>query len=390
MWVESMSKDRRYKGNAQIKMANQVRTVYDLRRPTGILSLDIALGGGIHAGGATEFYGAESCGKTTLLWRTIANNQKIHGADSKVLLLSTELRPDKEQARLAGCCIAYSEEEIENIDRVRVKAGYKSFSAEEIDDLRTQIGDIVVVTAGTADHGFDVVVDALKMGQFQIAAIDSLGVLLTKEVDEGTTGDAHYAGAARIVTQFQNKVAPLYAIDRDDGSMLETSLIGINQVRAKIGASKFEDPDKGATGAWAWKHGLLVSLKLTKGGKLKTAQGDVVGHKVNWTIKKGKAGTFDGKLGFYNYHHVPKLMPVFWKDVLEINYGGVGEFEDIFEVGVANGLIKQAGAYYSCDDFGVRTQGKQAFAKELATNDDFSSFIKDESLKKAKILVRHQ
>ncbi len=385
LWVEAMNKNRQYKGHAQIRLASEVNTVYDLRRPTGILSLDIALGGGIHAGGATELYGAESSGKTTLLWRIFAQNQQIHGEDSKLLLLSTELRPDRGQARLAGCCIAYSDQEILQLDVARKKAGHKTFTSDDVEDLKKQIGDIVIVTTGTADHGLDVVVDALRFGKFQIAAIDSLGNLLTPAVEEGSTGDAHYAGPARIVTQFQNKVAPMYAIDREDGSMLETSLIGINQVRAKIGASKFEDPDKGAMGAWAWKHGLLVSLKLTKGAKLKV-NNETVGHRVNWITRKGKAGTHDGKVGSYEYYHIPKLAPVFWRDVCAYNYGGVGEFEDYVQVGVSNGLITKTGSYYECADFNIRTQGIKSFAEKVANNDDLAKYIKEESLRKSQLL----
>src|SRR4051812_34488983 len=47
--------------------------------PTGALSLDIALGGGIPKGRVVEVYGPESSGKTTLTLHAIAQVQKAGG-----------------------------------------------------------------------------------------------------------------------------------------------------------------------------------------------------------------------------------------------------------------------------------------------------------------------
>lgn len=47
--------------------------------PSGCLTLDIALGGGLPRGKIVEIYGPESCGKTTLALHAIAEVQKLGG-----------------------------------------------------------------------------------------------------------------------------------------------------------------------------------------------------------------------------------------------------------------------------------------------------------------------
>ena len=47
--------------------------------PTGSLSLDLALGGGIQKGRIIEIYGPEASGKTTLSLHIIAETQKAGG-----------------------------------------------------------------------------------------------------------------------------------------------------------------------------------------------------------------------------------------------------------------------------------------------------------------------
>lgn len=313
-FLERMNKDRRFKGKAQIKMANEIRTPYALRRPTGVLSLDIAMGGGFHAGGAVEMYGAQSAGKTFLMWKTFARNQELHGDDSRVVLLSTELRPDKGQARLAGFCVAYSEEEIQEMEEIRILNGYEPFTEEEKNDLRKKIGDFVCITGVTADVGLDALVEALREGIFQIAAIDSLGSLLTKAVDEGDVGDAHYAGPSRIMTQFQNKVAPLYSLDRPDGSMLETTLLGINQVRC-VASSELVVTERGIVSAWEARNDSTI---MGENGKLEPIGAEATSVQVPINIE-----TNDGRMVSYGPEHPVRIYDgtLRWKKAADLEEG---------------------------------------------------------------------
>jgi RecA/RadA recombinase len=388
-WVLDMNKDKAFTGHAQVRMASDAANPFLLRRPTGILGLDIALGGGLHAGGAVEVQGSESVGKTHLVYRTCGENQRIHGDDSRILIWGTEIRTDKSFARLSGFCIAYSDKEIEELSIIRENRGMVPFTDEEVADLKHQVGDVAFVASDTADSGFEVLLKALRRGIFQIIVVESLGALITKLVEDGTVSDKHYGGAAGVVTTFQNKMNPLFMLDGPDGEMLETTLIGINQARANIGAGTYDRKEKGALGAFAWKHSLLASILLERGGQVRESEkGPVVGRTIRWTLAKGKAGTHDGKKGKYDFFHVPKMEPVFWGEVETTWLGGVAVYNEVAEVAKAMGLIKVAGSWISYGD--LKVQGLNNFAQKLAEDEELCQKVRDDCIDKSNVLVRYK
>src|SRR6185312_5365290 len=66
-------------GKGSIMKMGMAHTVAVECIPTGSISLDIALGGGIPKGRVIEIYGPESSGKTTLTLHAIAEVQKARG-----------------------------------------------------------------------------------------------------------------------------------------------------------------------------------------------------------------------------------------------------------------------------------------------------------------------
>jgi RecA/RadA recombinase len=392
-WLEKVNKDRRFQGKAQIRMASQVKTPYNLRRPSGILSLDIALGGGLHAGGVVELQGIKSAGKTFLAYTFAAKVQEIYKEKTNILIYAVEIRTDKDFARMAGLKIAYSEEEIEETDMMRIASGQKALTEDDKEDLRTQVGNIIIVVADTAESGLSVVEDALrKFGGFQLVIIESLGAFLTKEGEEHDIGDKLFGGSTIAMTSFMNKIYPLFMMDRDDGSMLETTVLGINQARAKIGATRFERAERAAMGAHAWQHAQLVNVLLERGAKLRDGEkGPVVGRSVNFTLEKGKAGTHDGKSGSYNYYYLPKMSPVFVRDLEKSWYGGIDAFTDLAETVKGMGMLQLKGSWcsYKLGKQEYRAQSIEKFAQQLSETPALAEHLRSEAFKQSGILVRN-
>ena len=404
-WVEKINKSQKFKGKAQVTMASELSTPYYLRRSTGVLGLDIAMGGGWHAGGAMQVYGGESVGKTYLVFQTAGEIQRVYGDDAAILIVSTEIRPDKSFARKAGFRVAYSEEEIQHYEEIRAARGWERFTSEEIKDLTYQPGKVVIVTGETGEKSLDVAYEALEAGLFQLVIIESLGALLPSDVQAGDVGDRAYGGSSVMLTTFMNKVYPLFIMDRvhEEGtgknkvvtrSMLETTIIGINQARAIIGGSPKGPKERAAAGAYAWKHAQLISLELNKSSAIRgNDKGPIIGRSVRWVISKGKVGTHDGKSGYYDFYHVPTTDPVFWSDV-ELNGStwGIDRLTEMVETAKSLGVVEVSGSWLSWSVNGeeYRAQGADKFAGILVESEELQALLREECLIKAGIQARYR
>jgi len=375
-------------------MASEARTPYYLRRPTGVLGLDIDLGGGLHAGGGTQIYGAESVGKTHLAFRTCGEHQRIYGEDASILVYSTEIRTDKSFARKSGFCVGYSEAEIEEFETMRKIQGLPPFTKEEKADLLKSIGNVVLLAASTADDGLEALVDALREDVFNIVVIESLGALLPKDQEERDIGDMKPGGSARVVTDFQNRIYPLFMLDREDGRMLETTIIGINQARAKMGFTGRGPTTKPAADAYAWKHGQLVSIELTRGKNIRPGdRKPVIGKEVNWKLTKGKAGTHDGKNGQFNFFHLAKGDPVLWSDVLEHHYGGIDTATEAVDTAKRLGVIEMSGSWATwsyAEGKQIRKQGINNIAEDIAGDPKLLEILRDQCMLVSGVMVRYR
>src|SRR5687768_6337931 len=86
-------------GSGSIMKLGETHKVNVETIPTGSLSLDIALGGGIPRGRVVEIYGPEASGKTTLTLHIIAEIQKAGGSAAFV---DAEHALDPEYAKRIG------------------------------------------------------------------------------------------------------------------------------------------------------------------------------------------------------------------------------------------------------------------------------------------------
>lgn len=371
-------------GPGCVQVASQTNMSYLLRRPTGIMSLDLALAGGFPASAPSVIVGPDGAGKDYLLWRTAAETQRLYGEDFCMAVYFTEFRPDKRYMKdYCGLQIAFSEEELLELDQARHSKKLPGLTADELDHYRRQIGEFIAVVGISADQGFDQLFEFLDANICQIVAVNSIGFLQT-EAKEAVDSFEDFAQRSSEATLL-SKALPKFAMYLNRGSN-ETSLLLLNQVRsndtpkrAMPGRPALErDQYKTAANAWALKHGKAIELMIHNAAKIydNDDKSLVLGRKKQWELTKGKLGTHEGIKGEFNYY-----------------YGeGADIAGDLIATAVQLGVIEMSGAWLTFPDkkYGFRCQGEPKAVALLNKPDheELVSALRDACFQAASVTFR--
>lgn len=378
----------RMKGNV-LSLAKDASTSYLLRRPTGITSLDIGIGGGFPAAALSVVTGPDGVGKDYIINRTIAELQRNYGEDTRVAVYNTELKYDKGYARQAGVKVACNDDELDEINVARKENGLPALTKQERAEYKTQVGEIVLIEAPIAEEGLDAVIDCVLSNVFQLVVINSFGVMQTaaKEDQDSFKDFAQQSNEAILMSKFIPKL--LTILNRDDiaGERNETAILGTVQVRARRDQVRMRPgvpvPDylkyQAGSGSWALKHGKAIDLTLHKGTPIIDKEQKppvVLGRETKWEITKGKLGTHDGIKGTYDFY-----------------FGsGVDLASDLLTTGLQLGILAQAGAWvtWEHETYGFKAMGLKKAADELMAKDGAYDALRRECLKTSDVSFRYR
>ncbi|MFK7996582.1 MAG: recombinase RecA [Granulosicoccus sp.] len=278
---------------------------------TGSLGLDLALGiGGLPRGRVVEIYGPESSGKTTMTLQVIAECQKAGGTAAFV---------DAEHA----------------LDPVYARK------------LGVDVDDLLISQPDTGDQALEIVDMLVRSSAVDIIVVDSVAALTPKAEIEGDMGDSHVGLQARLMSQALRKLT---------GNIKRTNtlVIFINQIRMKIGVM-FGSPET-TTGGNALKFYCSVRMDIRRIGAIKRGD-EIVGNETRVKVIKNK------------------MAPPFRQTEFEILYGeGVSREGELIDLGVQNGLIDKAGAWYSYNGDRIG-QGKENVRKHMLENTQMAEEI---------------
>jgi len=160
-------------------------------------------------------------------------------------------------------------------------------------------------------------------------------------------GDSHVGLQARLMSQALRKIAGAL-------SNTNTTMIFINQLREKIGVM-FGSPET-TTGGKALKFYASVRLDIRRIEALKDGT-DVVGNRTRVKVVKNK------------------MAPPFKQAEFDIIYGlGISREGSLIDVGVEQGIVRKAGAWYTYDGEQLG-QGKENVRTFLRENPDVAQEI---------------
>lgn len=300
--------EKQFGKGAVMRMGDQPRVAIPAIS-TGSLGLDIALGiGGLPRGRIVEIYGPESSGKTTLTLQVIAEAQKIG----------------------ATCAFVDAEHALDPI------------YAEK---LGVQVDDLLVSQPDTGEQGLEITDMLVRSGAVDVVVVDSVAALTPKAEIEGDMGDSHMGLQARLMSQALRKMA-------GNVKTANCLVIFINQIRMKIGVV-FGNPET-TTGGNALKFYSSVRLDIRRTGAIKDGD-EIVGNETRVKVVKNK------------------VAPPFRQAEFQIYYGkGIYRLGELIDLGVSEGLVEKAGAWYSHQ--GVKIgQGKANAARYLEENPEIAA-----------------
>lgn len=290
-----------------IAPADEVVSPYFLRRPSGIMQLDVDTGGGLPAGGVSMLTGPDNSGKSFLLYKYMAQHQRIYGSESSVALAPVEGAPDYFFMRKCGFFVAVPDAMIDERNASRKQHGLPPFTKEERAFLKHQVGNVEIMAAQNGEDLLDAVHTAVQSNLFGIVGIDSFTALQPMQIakQDSLHDTGQRASHATMATNFFQRLYPFLVgmWGRND-----TTIVCTQQVRAN--AAKANAPpalqkyikDWAPAGAYATKHGKMIDLMVWDGGKVRRKQGkeevgEVIGKTMVWETEKGKAGTHDNIRG---------------------------------------------------------------------------------------------
>jgi len=255
--------------------------------PTGSLSLDIALGGaGIPRGRATELFGPEASGKTTLALHVIASAQSGGGVAA---FIDAEHALDTTWAKKVG----------------------------------VDVSSLLVSQPDTGEQALEIAEMLIRSNSVDVIVVDSVAALTPTAEIEGQMGDTHVGLQARLMSQAMRKLTAV--INRS-----KTALLFINQIRMKIGVM-FGNPET-TPGGRALKFYSTVRIDVRRLATIKEG-GSAVGSRVRARVVKNKiAPPFRESEFDLMFDH-------------GISYEG-----DLLDLGVGCDFIEKSGAWLNYGD----------------------------------------
>ena len=251
--------------------------------PTGALTLDRALGGGLPKGRVIEIYGPESSGKTTVALHAIAQVQERGGIAAFV---------DAEHA----------------LDPVYASA------------LGVDIENLLVSQPDTGEMGLEIVDQLVRSSAVDLVVIDSVAALVPRAEIEGEMGDAHVGLQARLMSQALRKIT---------GNIGKSSctVIFLNQLRLKIGVT-YGNPET-TTGGNALKFYASVRLDIRRIQTLKKGN-EEYGIRAKVKVAKNKVAP---------PFRIAEFDVIFGQ--------GISRLGCLLDIAEETGIVTRKGAWYS-------------------------------------------
>lgn len=272
------------------------------RLSTGVLSFDVALGGGLPGNQWTEILGMESSGKTSFILKCIAHQQKLN-PDFTVAWIAAESW-DESLAVMCG----------------------------------VDLEGIFLIEENVMEKAYEAALKYIEGRACDMCVIDSYPALVTEAEDKKEMDGFDPGGGARTTNQFMRKctkASKRSLIDPDDRPFVG---IFVNQWREKIGVM-YGDP-RTSSGGKGKNYWMYCRIDVKRDEWITNKEKYAVGQVVKLVVMKMK-GARPKQVGVADYY---------FADSGDFHGGEYDVFKAIVNLAVLYDLIERAGNGYRHPD----------------------------------------
>jgi len=280
---EAMARMEKTFGKGSIMRLGERSHMKVATTPTGSLSLDLALGGGLPKGRLIEIFGAEGGGKTTLTLHCIAEAQKKGGI----------------------CAFIDAEHSLD-----------PAYAAK----VGVDIENLLISQPDNGEQALEMTDTLIRSGAVDLVVIDSVAALVPRAEVEGEMGDQTVGLMARMMSQGCRKLA-------STAGKTGTTIIFINQIREKVGVI-YGSPET-TPGGRALKFFASVRLRVSRGEAIKNGT-EQIGNRTKVSIPKNKIAP-----------------PFREAEFDLVYGKGINKYGDILDLGVKYNFIAKTGAWFT-------------------------------------------
>lgn len=328
-------------GDNAIGFARDIKRKNIIRIPTGNISLDVAMGGGLPIGRFIEMSGALSSTKTTMGLHMIREAQQIYKYLPEEVVSYYGLENGMTCALL-------------DIEGTTTESYIKS--------LGVDVNRLLYSNPDGMEEACDMIVTMQRSGLVHFAMLDSIEALTPiKEYEKDMSESSALNVKQILLGQFLRKYqASNNYLTRKN--QLDFTLLGINQLREK--PMMMGDPEY-TPGGRAKGYYASVELRLKKSTWLKQGTGEaseIIGQTINFRVNKNKTyrSYISGEFDFY-----------FTENDLGVREGYPDNIKSIIMEAVQYGLIAKKGAWYYLKDSDEKFQGMESLVDYLRGSEDY-------------------
>ena len=294
-----------------------------VRIPTGCFTLDCISGGGLPLSRMVEFWGEYSTGKSLLLLLAMAEAQRN------------------------GYSCAYVETE-------------NNWDAQLAAKLGIDLEALILVQTNKHEDVVDITEVLVSGGGVNLVGIDSIAALMPKAVRERKASEATRGIEAKLNNLLARKC--IAAMTDDPTKEPWCCVVVINQTRADLSGGLYPQRPKPG-GGQGLKFFKSISVEVRRGeergltGKQPAPGKPTVGHVIKLRIEKNR--TFRPKLqGAFDYYYADA-------PDLGIRGGSIDTLKEMVTMGVAEGVVKQSGAFFTVPGTEEKAHGVEKLVEAM-------------------------